>query len=141
MEDLPDQIIRSIYRNQYIIEPQFDKVALIDERVAFELIDTGVNMGPGRAATFFQEWLNVFNLQGKRYADLQVDGKIGPATLEAFRKYRRWRGAEGAAVMVVALNCSQGAKYKEFAENRETQEDFVYGWMRSRVYDQLKGTV
>lgn len=138
MQDLPDSLIRAIYRNRYIIEPQFDKVCVIDEKVGFELIDTGVNMGPVRAATFFQEWLNGFNQKGSRYADLFVDGSIGEVTLDAFRKYRRWRGAEGADVMVFALNCSQGAKYLEFAQNRESQEDFLYGWMLGRVTNQLK---
>jgi lysozyme family protein len=138
MEELPDNLIRVIYRNRYIVEPKFDCVCVIDEKVGFELIDTGVNMSPVRAATFFQEWLNGFNLQGSRYANLFVDGRIGEVTLDAFRKYRRWRGAEGADVMVYALNCSQGAKYLEFTQNKESQEDFLYGWVRARVMQQLK---
>jgi lysozyme family protein len=140
MQDLPLLVARAIYRNRYIVEPQFDKVCLIDEGVGEELIDTGVNMSPVRATTFFQEWLNGFNMQGSRYADLFVDGRIGEVTLDAFRKFRRWRGQEGANVMRYALNCSQGAKYLEFAQNRESQEDFLYGWVRSRVYQQLKET-
>lgn len=139
MRELPDALVRKIYRNRYIVEPKFDLVAVIDENVGFELIDTGVNMGPVRAAGFFQEWLNGFNMQGSRYHDVMVDGRVGEVTLDAFRKYRRWRGAEGALVMVYALNCSQGAKYLEFTQNQETQEDFLYGWVRARVMEQLQG--
>jgi lysozyme family protein len=136
MQDLPLALARSIYRTRYIVGPWFDKVALADESVGFELIDTGVNMSPSRAAEFFQRWLNGFNLQGSRYADVFVDGRIGDVTLDAFRAYRRWRGAEGAAVMVAALNCSQGNRYLELAEANQTQEDFLYGWVRTRVLQQ-----
>lgn len=133
MQDMPLSLARAIYRNRYIITPQFDKVGLIDEAVARELVDTGVNMGPPRAAEMFQRWLNGFNLQGSRYADVFVDGRIGDVTLDAFRAYRRWRGDEGSRVMVAALNCTQGMRYLELAEGNDTQEDFLYGWLRSRV--------
>lgn len=135
MQDLPLSLAREIYRKRYIVEPCFDKVALIDELVAAELIDTGVNCGPSRPAEMFQRWLNGFNLRGSRYADVFVDGRIGEVTLDAFRAYRRWRGAEGARVMVAALNCTQGVRYLEIAENNDTQEDFLYGWVRSRVLE------
>lgn len=133
MQDLPDSLVRAIYRNRYIVEPCFDKVALVDEPVGFELLDTGVNMGPSRAAEMFQRWLNGFNLQGSRYADLFIDGRIGEVTLDAFRAFRRWRGAEGSRVMVAALNCTQGTRYLEIAENNDSQESFLYGWIRARV--------
>lgn len=133
MQDMPETLARAIYRKRYIAEPCFDKVVLIDEPVGYELIDTGVNMGPSRASEFFQRWLNGMNKQGSQYADVFVDGRIGEVTLDAFRAYRRWRGAEGSAVMVCALNCTQGERYLELAEANATQEDFLYGWIRSRV--------
>ena len=64
MRDLPVSLAREIYRKRYIVEPQFDKVAMLDAKVGHELIDTGVNMGPARASEFFQRCLNVFNKQG-----------------------------------------------------------------------------
>jgi lysozyme family protein len=133
MQDLPLTVARNIYRNRYIATPQFDKVALIDEAVAAELIDTGVNMGPGAAATFFQRWLNGFNDNGSRYADVFVDGRIGDVTLASFRAFRRWRGDEGGRVMVAALNSSQGSRYLEITERDKTQRGFLYGWVRGRV--------
>lgn len=138
MHETHMHLIREIYRNRYIVAPWFDKVAAIDARVGMELIDTGVLMGPGRAAIFFQEWLNVFNLRGKVYADLFVDGRIRGVTLEAFKTFRRHRGAQGAEVMVYALNCAQGSRFKEIAETSVSQEDFIYGWMLQRVVNPLK---
>jgi lysozyme family protein len=133
MQELPLSLARSIYLKRYIVKPGFDKVALISESIADELIDTGVNMGPARPPEFLQRALNIFNLQGSCYADLFVDGDIGEITLEALRKYVRWRGKEGEAVMVCALNTLQGARYFDIAEGNESQEKFTYGWFRSRV--------
>jgi lysozyme family protein len=133
MQELPLTLARSIYRNRYIVEPAFDKVALINEGVAAELIDTGVNCGPARAAEFFQRCLNAFNTDGSRYADVFADGRIGEVTLAAFRAYRRWRGVEGAGVMVCALNSLQGERYIEIAENNPSQRKYTYGWIKERV--------
>lgn len=133
MSDLPEQVARAIYMQRYIIEPRFDMVATVSEQIAAELIDTGVNMGPSVAASFFQRWLNAFNQQGSRYADLFVDGRIGPVSIEALKAFVRWRGVEGVSVMICALNCVQGARYLAIAENNPSQEAFVYGWMRERV--------
>jgi lysozyme family protein len=133
MQDLPQSLAREIYRKRYIVRPAFDKVAVIDASIAEELIDTGVNMHPGRAAEFLQRALNAFNQQGTRYADLFVDGQIGGVTLDALRKYLRHRGEEGTRVMVCALNVLQGGRYFDITENNPSQESFTYGWIRNRV--------
>jgi lysozyme family protein len=80
-----------------------------------------------------QRWLNALNAQGSRYADLFVDGRIGEVTLTALRAFLRWRGDEGARVLVTALNCTQGVRYLEIAERDPRQEAFTYGWLRARV--------
>lgn len=133
MQEMPLSLARQIYRQRYIVAPSFDKIAVQSTAIAAELIDTGVNMGPGKAAEFLQTALNAFNQQGTRYADLFVDGRIGAVTLECLRKYLRLRGAEGERVMVTALNVLQGARYFDIAANNPSQESFMYGWLRSRV--------
>ena len=133
MREMPESFAREIYRRRYIVEPGFDKVAQIDADVGMELIDTGVNMGQGRAATFFQRALNVFNQQGSRYADVAEDGAIGAVTLEAFKAYLRFRGDKGRVVMLRALNSLQGARYIELAESNPSQESFAFGWFAERV--------
>lgn len=133
MVDLPLSLAREIYRRRYIAEPKFDLVAQENEAVGFELIDTGVNMGPAVAATFLQRWLNGFNDNGSRYADLFVDGRIGSVTLQALHAFLRWRGDEGGQVLLRALNCVQGERYLGITEHDRSQRAFLYGWMRTRV--------
>ncbi|MCC2632123.1 MAG: hypothetical protein K0S48_9 [Ramlibacter sp.] len=133
MRDLPMELAQHIYRKRYILEPRFDLVHAVDADIGYELVDTGVNMGPARPAMFFQRCLNVFNANGSRYADLFVDGRIGPATVAALRAYLQWRGAGGKAVMLRALNSLQGSFYIELAEARPKDEAFVYGQILHRV--------
>jgi len=129
MKHLPEGLARSIYLRRYITEPKFDAVARINEKIGFELIDTGVNMSPSRAAEFLQRWLTALNKQGSAYADLFVDGRIGEITLGALRSFLAWRGADGAKALYRALNHTQGVRYLEIAENNPSQEDFLYGWL------------
>lgn len=133
MRLMPEAFARHIYEKRYITEPRFNQVAEIDPEIGLELIDTGVNMGPSVAAVYFQRALNVFNLRGSKYADLFVDGRIGPASLDAFRKYLAWRGRDGKIVMLRTLNNLQGVNYVEIAERRPKDEDFVFGQILHRV--------
>lgn len=133
MRDMPRSVAERIYRNRYVVEPRFDQVLKLSATVAEELVDTGVNMGPHRAAEFLQRWLNGFNLPGSGYDDLFVDGRLGPLSFEALGVFLRKRGKEGEAVMLRALNCTQGNRYLELTENNRSQRTFLYGWMRTRV--------
>jgi len=133
MKDMPREIAEKIYKMRYIVSPGFDRIATISEKIAEEVIDTGVNMGPVTAATIFQRLLNAFNAQGSRYADLFVDGNIGPASISALVSFLKWRGAEGEAVMLKALNHIQGSRYLDIVEANKSQEDFFYGWIKNRT--------
>ncbi len=133
MVDLPVSLAREIYRRRYIVEPWFDKVAVVDDKIGFELIDTGVNMGPSRAAEFLQRWLNGFNDTGSRYQDIFVDGRIGQITLDALRAFLRWRGADGTVALLRGLNGGQAARYLDLTENDARQRRFLYGWILQRV--------
>lgn len=132
MIDLPLSYARDIYRGRYVTVPRFDQVVAIDPDIGAELIDTGVNMGPARAAEFLQRWLNAFNFD-KRYPELFVDARIGPQTLKALRGFIQWRGDEGRKALNCALNALQGARYLEIAEKAPSQRKFVYGWVTQRV--------
>lgn len=138
MRDLPLTLAREIYRIRYIAGPKFDQIADLDAAIGRELIDTGINMGPGVAATMFQRWLNGLNKQGTFYADVFVDGNIGTVTINAFKAYLKARGSAGRKVMLYALNCTQGTRYLELAEANQTQEDFLFGWMAQRVVNDLE---
>lgn len=132
MRDLPLDLAKHIYNKRYVIEPKFDQVAGIDLDVGMELIDTGVNMGPHRAAEFLQRWLNGFNFGGQ-YQELFIDGRVGTVTLDALDRFLRWRKAEGTAVLLKALNGLQAARYLEITERDKSQRMFLFGWVRERV--------
>lgn len=133
MANMPRNVAERIYRKRYVEEPKFDQVLARSERIGVELIDTGVNMGPSRAAEFLQRWLNGFNGARSGFQDLFVDGRLGPITLEALDAYLSHRGAEGEAVLLTALNCTQGTRYLTITESNKSQREFLYGWMRARV--------
>jgi len=133
MRDMPRETAKAIYRSRYWTAPRFDKVAELNPLIAEELLDTGVNMGPAVAVTFLQRALNVLNRKGADYADIAVDGRIGPATLGALAAYLRKRGAAGESVMMKALNGLQAARYIELCEKREANETFGFGWLAQRV--------
>lgn len=134
MKALPRELAHAIYRQRYVIDPGFNKVAKLSGAVADELADTGVNMGTVRASRFLQQALNAMNRNGKDYPDLVVDGRLGPTSLKTLKAYldkRRKQGGE--AVLLTALNVLQGAKYIEIAEHDHSQQSFVFGWLKHRV--------
>lgn len=49
------------------------------------------------------------------------------------------RGPEGDAALALALNCDQGVYYKNLSRRRQKDEKFVYGWLKNRVLDQVRG--
>ncbi|MDK1203963.1 glycosyl hydrolase 108 family protein [Cronobacter dublinensis] len=122
-----------ILEADYWYGPRFDQVAKLSPDIAAELCDTGVNMGPSVAGRMLQRALNVFNMRGTLYPDMSVDGRIGPRTINALQAYLNKRGKDGERVMLVALNCQQGERYIELAEQRPANESFVYGWLKERV--------
>ena len=64
---------------------------------------------------------------------LEADGVIGPATLGALQAFLAQRGAEGETVLLRMLNALQGARYIEISDSRPANEDFTFGWFRTRV--------
>jgi len=133
MKDMPIEVAEKIYKMRYIISPGFDRISLVSEVIAEEVIDTGVNMGPATAATILQRLLNAFNANGSKYADIFVDGNIGPASIGALNSFLKWRGKEGEEVLLKALNHIQGARYLDIAEANKSQEAFFYGWIKNRT--------
>jgi lysozyme family protein len=130
MRDMPRGVAFDIYVARYWDAVRADDLLALSEAVASEVVDTGVNMGTGRASKILQRALNVLNVGGSLYPDLVVDGAIGPMTIQALREYLAERNE---LVLCRALNCLQGAYYIELAERREKDEKFVYGWLKNRV--------
>lgn len=133
VQRLTEAEARSIYYRRYVTQPGFGAIAGIDERIAEEVIDTGVLCGQGRAATWLQTALNSFNRQGQDYPDVKEDGDVGPATLAALTALLAKRGADGRTVLLRALNALQGAFLLELGRRRQKDEDYLFGWFLNRV--------
>lgn len=133
MSMMPRATAETIYRNEYLVKPGFDQVYAVSPAIAAEMFDTGVNQGAGLPGPWLQRILNALNRQGRDYADIAVDGRIGPATIAALRAYLTSRGADGETVILRALNCQQGVRYLDITEGRPQNEDFYFGWLLNRV--------
>jgi lysozyme family protein len=133
MRDFPKTSAQDIYAKRYFYEPNLHLIYSVDDLIASEVFDSGVNVGTYRAVIWLQKSLNALNNQQKYYSDLRVDGLIGAKTVTALESYLDRRGREGVAVMLKALNAYQGAFYLDLAERREKDETFIYGWLKERV--------
>jgi lysozyme family protein len=134
MRQFPRDEAAAIYKRLYWSRPAFDQVAKRSTRVAAELFDTGVNMGPAVAVTFLQRALTALNRNATDYPDLTPDGRIGPATLAALDTFLAVRGrTSGETVLLRALEALQGERYLRLAERRPANEAFLYGWLANRI--------
>lgn len=133
MRTYPRELAVEVYRKLYWIRPRFDAVDQVYPRVAAEMFDTGVNMGPPVAAGFLQRALNALNRNETDYPDIGVDHQIGPRTIQALKGFRAVRGAAGEAVLLKSLDALQAERYISLAEKRSANEAFLYGWLANRV--------
>ncbi|RKT99068.1 hypothetical protein C7H84_33475 [Burkholderia sp. Nafp2/4-1b] len=133
MQDLPRETAVAIYEARYWREPKFDQLEAISPALADKLFDIGVNTGPSTGVKFLQRALNVLNQNGKTFADLTLDGVIGPGTLAALEAWLRLRGVEGHRVLLGMITAQQSVYYLELAERRPANETFEYGWQLNRA--------
>lgn len=133
MRRFPREEAVAIYRRLYWLRPGFGRIAQHAPKVAAELFDTAVNMGPEVAVGFLQRALNALNRGGRDYGDVAVDRRVGPATLAALAGFLRVRGRAGEAVLIKALDALQGERYVRLAEQRPANEAFLYGWLARRI--------
>ncbi len=123
----------AIYRRAFWLRPGWDRVAERAPRIAAELFDTGVNMGPVVAAGFLQRALNALNRGATDYPDVALDGRVGPQTLAALDRFLATRGAMAQEVLLKAVEALQGERYLTLAEQRPANEAFLYGWLAARI--------
>lgn len=133
MRALPRTEAECIYRALYWEQPRFDTLAPLAPDVAAELFDAGVNMGPMIATRFLQRALNALNRNGQDYADIALDGLVGPATAQALRAYLARRGSKGEDVLLKAMQALRGERYIALTERRPANEAFAYGWLANRI--------
>ena len=98
-----------------------DQLLAIGGLMCREIFDTCVNCGPDRAGQFLQESLNALTR-----TDLNVDGKVGPKTLDCLRRYVAKRGPNVIMECYKALRISF---YIELATRRPKDRRFIHGWV------------
>lgn len=133
MRTLPRDEAMEIYRRLFWFRPGYDAVAARAPRIAAELFDTGINMGPAVAGAFLQRALNALNRGASDYPDLKVDGTVGAVTLAALDAFLKARGRGGERVLLKAVEALQGERYMALAESRPANEAFLYGWLANRI--------
>ncbi len=89
--------------------------------VAEELLDQSINQGTGvLGGKRLQEALNLLNRNGKLFAKLNVDGKVGPNTLSAVNKVNQRR-------LIKVLNGLQFMRYYKLDIENPENKRFA-GW-------------
>lgn len=134
MRKLPKETAIEIYRKDYITTPGFEPFLELSPAVAKELVDTGVNTGPARPARWLQVSLNSMSQQGSLYPLIEVDGKIGPATVASYRALQKARGPVQACHLIIkSLDAQQGQYYLTISQSNPKLQSFTAGWFLHRI--------
>ena len=112
----------------YLKRPKLLPLVAIDAAVAEEVADTATNMGPARAARFFQRAVNA--TCGTR---IKVDGQIGPATAAAWAQCREQLGRPACVLMLNSLDHQQRAEYDRLVRVNPSLRRFYRGWINHRI--------
>ena len=129
MKALTKDMAEEIYYQDYIVKPGFTKVVEIQPAVAHKLVDAGVNTGTVRPSRWFQQTLNDLSRKGADYPQINVDGKVGPATISAYQSLEQKRGKIKACELTIKMLDGYQATYYT-SLNMPT---FTVGWIDNRI--------
>lgn len=128
MKNLSLDMAYWLYETHFWARMYCDDLAKRHPLFADKLFDMAINMGVTTAGGYFQQVLNANNNQGTLYADLKVDGYMGPTSLKALDAFIVKRGVEGINRALCALLAEQGHHYLNLVQGRAKDEEFYYGW-------------
>jgi len=117
-----DYLVERFYRENF-----WDRISLsniINQKIANELFDTGVNAHPKKAVRFLQTALNLLNRNGELYEDISVDEILGIKTLDLTNKHPY------PDALLKLLNGLQLSYYIAICEKDPSQEEFLRGWLK-----------
>lgn len=103
---------KRVYYRKYWLGAHCDELTAISPQLAVLHFDGAVNHGPGKAAKFLQEAVNV-----------DADGDIGPATIGAVKKMN-------PTDICNAICNRREAFYRSIVAARPEQARFLNGWLR-----------
>lgn len=124
MKELPLETARNIYKIGYWDSIDLDLVT--DQKIAEELFDVAVNMGPGTAVFLVQEALNLLNRNGQSWPDIKQDGIMGPETIKVLNQVI----TTDRDALVKVINGLQFMTYVYITRKNPTQEKFFRGWIK-----------
>ena len=125
-----DDLVLAFYKGEFWDTWNGDSLADISYAVAAEIFESGVNVGLGRSTKWFQRSCNLLNRQDALFDDLVLDGALGYKSQTALRILTN---KHEDTDVVRLLNLFQGWHYIQLTERKESQEDFIRGWVRQRV--------
>ncbi len=120
VKDLTLEQAKKLYYDHYWKCWNYDQIK--DDRIAIEMFDQAVNMGPVTANKNLQKAYNLLD-RGKA-GDLKVDGVIGPITLTYINRYPHQDD------LLQLLNVLQAKHYIDIVESNPSQEKFFRGWLK-----------
>jgi len=123
-KDVPIVLVEKFYRQFFWDRISGDAIAKKAGLLAVELFEAAVNVSPSRASKFLQESLNLLNRNQAEYADILVDGKIGPMTIGALED-SLITNPEPRIIKVA--NILQGEHYINIMRKTPIREEFR-GW-------------
>lgn len=130
MKDLTQELAAQIYFRDYIQKPGYEPMLTVSPTVSLKLVDAAVNAGPGRSSVWFQSAINAYNNDGKSYPQINVDGKVGAGTINAYVALQNARGkVKACELMIKALDAQQGAYYLSLVKLKK----YTVGWMDNRI--------
>ena len=129
MKDLSADVAKDIYYLQYIVKPGFLPMVEVQPVVAEKLIDAGVNTGPARPSRWFQQALNALSNNGKSYPQTNVDGKVGPHTIQTYQALEKVRGRVKACELTLKLLDGYQTQHYLTVNN----PIFTVGWIDHRI--------
>jgi lysozyme family protein len=133
MRRLPQETAADIYERLYWTKPGLDRIGALAPKLAAELFETGVNMGPAAALAFLRRTLNALNRGASDYPDIAPSGLADAAFIGALTAFLKKRGPAGQTVLLKALDALQRARYVALAEARPADEAFLYGSLANRL--------
>ena len=133
MRSFPREEAVAIYRRLYWERPRFDQISAQAPRIAAEMFDTGVNMGPATATGFLKRALNALNRGEADYNDIGTAPIIDAPTLAALEAFLNKRAPQGETILMKAIEALQGERYICLSEARPANEAFLYGWLANRI--------
>lgn len=140
MRTLPYALAFEIYELSWWNRLRLDDILAIHPLLANQMLDFGVNAGRPLAAKSLQRIVNIFNNEGKLYADVEPDGVLGTKTIDALKALVKARGKDSVVNVITVLQSIQNVHYLELAERKSSQELFSFGWS-NRVKDATINTV